>query len=289
MGGMYWSVDFRDLEELEELAAIEAHYAPVHPGAGTPQVVHAGRGALMALVLPFVEAGKAVVDEIERRGREPRESIRFWTQVFNKLKEREDPTARPGEVRVTVWGARAPRDKPYHRDFVDSVLRLLSKRVDGDLLRTPESLDVQVSKRVDRAYAEPGRIYLEPYPKTATVAHEIGHVVELADGNLLKDAQRLLAVRTWGEKPKSLRVLTRNIGYDDDEVARPDKFPSPYIGKVYTDATEVVSSAFAMLADPVIFKKWSERDPEFTYWVIGRLTRRGRRMRERLRRRKERR
>jgi hypothetical protein len=68
---------------------------------------------------------------------------------------------------------------------------------------------------------------------TRTVFHELGHAIEGADRGRGIRASAFLDARTAGEEGKALSAMTGNSSYRPDEVARPDKFVNPYIGKFY--------------------------------------------------------
>jgi SPP1 gp7 family putative phage head morphogenesis protein len=77
--------------------------------------------------------------------------------------------------------------------------------------------------------------------KLDVFVHEFGHFIEYKVPSVKRLATEYLKRRTQGERLQSLRSLT-GMGYKRDEVAWPDKFISPYIGKYYRDgATEVIS------------------------------------------------
>jgi len=94
-----------------------------------------------------------------------------------------------------------------------------------------------------------------------SVAHELGHWIEYSNRDARHAVKDFLARRTKGEKPQKLDDLKPGRGYEDDEVCKPDKFFSPYIGKIYSDgATEVLSMGIAeYIKNPVWF---CEHDPE---------------------------
>lgn len=100
-----------------------------------------------------------------------------------------------------------------------------------------------------------------------TVIHELGHSFEMFDAGAHQAAFNFLQRRTQGETARSLAQLTKNSNYRPEEVAKPDRFVSPYVGKIYSyawggrlRATEVISMGIErMWADPVAFAK---EDPE---------------------------
>lgn len=77
--------------------------------------------------------------------------------------------------------------------------------------------------------------------RRTTAWHEIGHFVEEHNKNTLRISKEFVANRTKGEQPEMLRDILKAPDYDESEVTLKDNFISPYIGKVYDDATEVLS------------------------------------------------
>lgn len=80
--------------------------------------------------------------------------------------------------------------------------------------------------------------------------HEIGHMIEWSNPNVLRIEKEWVNKRTIGEKPISLKKIFPNSGYRLTEVTKKDSFVSPYIGKDYTDYTEVLSMGLQGLFEP---------------------------------------
>ena len=82
--------------------------------------------------------------------------------------------------------------------------------------------------------------------------HEAGHVFENANQEYRAIASRFIKDRATG-KPEKLSKLTGDNGYKEDEIAYPDRFSNPYVGKVYEDedhnvtGTEVLSMGLQVL------------------------------------------
>ena len=85
-----------------------------------------------------------------------------------------------------------------------------------------------------------------------TLYHEAGHVFEHANTEHVAIASRFIKDRATG-KPEKLSKLTGNNGYEEYEIAYPDRFSNPYVGKVYEDedhnvtGTEVLSMGLQVL------------------------------------------
>lgn len=125
-------------------------------------------------------------------------------------------------------------------------------------------------------------IHMNGMRKT-TPYHEIGHYVEYFNKNALRISKEFLKARTKDEKPIKLKNLFPNVDYDNKETTKPDNFISPYIGKEYTDASEVLSMGLQAIFEPTeIIKKIEfidnnykkiyatiEDDIEFLHLIVG--------------------
>lgn len=125
-------------------------------------------------------------------------------------------------------------------------------------------------------------IHMNGMRKT-TPYHEIGHYVEYFNKNALRISKEFLKDRTKDEKTIKLKKLFPNVDYDNKETTKPDNFISPYIGKEYTDASEVLSMGLQAIFEPTeIIKKIEfidnnykkiyatiEDDIEFLHLIVG--------------------
>ncbi|WP_249274519.1 hypothetical protein [Candidatus Enterococcus clewellii] len=133
--------------------------------------------------------------------------------------------------------------------------------------------------------ARPGEglsIYADGTRKT-TAYHEIGHLVEHLNPDLLRISKEFVAYRTEGEAKTSLTEIFPNFGYRYSEYTKRDNFISPYIGKEYQYASEVLSMGlesiyepgngqlFEISKDDVWFYKSIADDPEYLNLIIGML------------------
>lgn len=86
--------------------------------------------------------------------------------------------------------------------------------------------------------------------RKTTPFHEIGHMVDNFNPNLIRIEKEFIKSRTQGEKSTELRELFPNNNYKAREVTLKDNFISPYIGKEYRNATEVLSTGLESLFEP---------------------------------------
>lgn len=116
-----------------------------------------------------------------------------------------------------------------------------------------------------------------------TPYHEIGHYVEYFNKDALRISKEFLTARTKDEKPILLRNIFLNTDYKKSEITKPDNFVSPYIGKEYDNASEVLSMGLELIFEPTTMVKKVELvdnvrkevyttikdDMEFLYLIIG--------------------
>ena len=113
----------------------------------------------------------------------------------------------------------------------------------------------------DRAYHMGGSIYIRDTDVKRVVFHESGHAIELVGSNH-KAAIAFRNSRTSGDKTKLLSEVCPGYGYDNSERTREDNFYSPYVGKIYTNASEVISMGVEMFATPSKMKQLYNKDKE---------------------------
>ncbi len=107
-------------------------------------------------------------------------------------------------------------------------------------------------------------INIEGNRKT-TPFHEIGHYVEFFNRDALRISKEFLAKRTKEEETELLRDIFLDTRYGVDEVTKKDDFISPYIGKEYSDASEVLSMGLEQLFEPTKFLKSVTLNDDGTY------------------------
>jgi hypothetical protein len=96
----------------------------------------------------------------------------------------------------------------------------------------------------------------------------VGHEFETSNPQLVKNSKKFVTDKATGPQEK-LRVLTGNNGYRDDEVAYPDHFLSPYVGKVYPDATEVMSMGFEPFTFRSDLNNFYKEHPDHLEYMVG--------------------
>lgn len=97
------------------------------------------------------------------------------------------------------------------------------------------------------------------------VLHEYMHWLEDVNPKIMANSMAFLEYRTVGEEEQYLKTLTDNKDYHNEK-AKPDKFFSPYCGKIYEDATEIMSMGLQQ-----IFEDVNKIDTEYFNFVIANL------------------
>lgn len=111
-----------------------------------------------------------------------------------------------------------------------------------------------------------GMIKLSKNAHRSTMLHEMGHWLEDHDPEVRRKAAAFLASRTRGESVQKMADLRPRSNYKPYEVTKPDEFMSPYMGKQYAGATEIISMGIEyILTKPVRFAK---EDPKYFDFMI---------------------
>lgn len=142
--------------------------------------------------------------------------------------------------------------------------------VDGKTLKMA-SLDASFGKSADRSFYGKGGIYMADRAPVEVVVHEAAHWLEESDPKIHDKVQKFFESRTAGEKWQKLSELTGNSNYGDNEVAKPDKWPKPYMGKKANSDknSEILSMGMEMMyKDPAGFAK---TDPEYFAFIHNTL------------------
>lgn len=121
--------------------------------------------------------------------------------------------------------------------------------VRGNRLREGVTMDQYNKFGEDLHNGKYNSIYSTGKRKT-TAWHEIGHFVEEHNKDTLRISKEFVARRTKGEREVRLNEIFPGFGYKDNEVTLKDDFISPYIGKQYSDASEVLSIGLESIFEP---------------------------------------
>lgn len=108
-----------------------------------------------------------------------------------------------------------------------------------------------------------------------TTVHEMGHRFEELRPHIKAMEAAFVHRRTKGEKAQPLRSLRPGERYESNEVAKPDKFLHPYIGKIYENGTTASPyEVFTMGIQGMLGgSSWLHihNDPDYASFILGLL------------------
>ena len=116
------------------------------------------------------------------------------------------------------------------------------------------------------------KLYLTSKTDRATAIHEAMHWLEENNKDVGLKSIKFLEYRTRNDNVEKLKDLTGIKQYKDNEVAKKDKFFSPYCGKIYKNegkyyASEILSMGMQeLINNPLEFYK---NDPEYVNFILG--------------------
>ena len=125
----------------------------------------------------------------------------------------------------------------------------------------------KIVRTTDRAYADDLRKTINSGINTGsegfkrTIFHEVGHFLEW-------DKSAVPLTSLWVKK-RGTGPIEAMKGYSDNEKATPDHFMSPYVGKVYSSATEVVSMGLQQFHSPSAMLDLYKADREHFFLTVG--------------------
>jgi hypothetical protein len=123
-----------------------------------------------------------------------------------------------------------------------------------------------------RAYADQSNqlIKLSDATDRRALFHEMAHHIEFSNQAIAYTSKGWVESRATGEA-RPLSELSNTGKYRQSEVAIPDKFITPYVGKVYKGypATEVVSTGVERFSDPFRLVGFAKTDPDHFAYTVG--------------------
>lgn len=137
-------------------------------------------------------------------------------------------------------------------------------------VNTLDDKTVGIAGAEGRSFYDNSSIHIRENSPPEITVHELAHWLEDSDPIIHKKIQLFFEKRTVGESWQSLRTLTGNEGYGRDEVAKPDKWLHPYMGKkTGIGNSEILSMGMEMMYKaPVDFAK---ADPEYFAFIYDTL------------------
>lgn len=184
--------------------------------------------------------------------------------------------------------------KAFREDMVNGGMRLSEARQIGSAVQIADGLDqatlrsqatefFQITRGKgstsfkefiyagDRAFALPGGQINVGDASAANIFHELGHHLEFESKVVLKASKDWVKSRASGP-PESLKTLSGNGVYGEDEYAYPDAFYKPYVGKEYSNATEVISMGVEKFVTADEMRDLHRLDPDHFRFILGVLT-----------------
>ena len=227
---------------------------------------------LKYMIASFEEEGRklgpGVYADLERAEVAAEEALGRHTKAVNRLLSLPEKRWSPFTYRLSG----------FNRDEALSVavtLEDVREFVSDKML--PAGTQVLVTQDAGlRAAATMNRIYLGATDAVTgditPVFHEMGHVIEYANPRVQAAALAFRDRRTRGETPVRLSQAL-DASYDDREIALPDEFLDPYMGKLYPDyemydlpeSTEIVAMGMEwMRLHPNVLAR---RDPDYFHFM----------------------
>ena len=192
-----------------------------------------------------------------------------------------------GEINLNPLNRKRIDTTVVQKDFADVIqltgdppLRLEIQKTDdrahatnrqGFLSSDPDSPDYTKTGYIGTAINIGNNYDNQNTPSAKKVTfHEYGHGVEFRHPEIAIANKKWIQSRSTQKKLEKLSKLTSNANYKDSELAYPDAFIHPYVGKDYSDNTsEVFSMGIQYFTD---FQKMQElflADPEHFYLTVG--------------------
>ena len=150
---------------------------------------------------------------------------------------------------------------------VEMTNNLLSGIIKKDYI--PDFSPIAKGFNGNRAFTNGNIIQLNSLDSIYTSIHECMHWLEGVNPEMLVNSKAFLKYRTRNDKTKTLRELTGNKNYKSNEDAKADNFFSPYCGKEYETATEIMSMGVQRLFEHP--DKFYKEDREYFDFVIANL------------------
>lgn len=248
------------------------------------------------------ESSKAMWQEIGKFGEEQATS----DPVGGMSKEKFDQSDKFFDQRVANMYVDARTTQEAEKTFKETTKKDVEVFLAASV--TPTSMAAQsvansvtvIDPQVERAYASKNEVWVYPNVSAGTYAHELGHVIEHGDPDVLSAAIAFREARCQASADWNLAEKFPDSGYKNDEVGNRDNFEqatravyaelfqegraqtsAAYIGKVYRDsrdpiepfvepkirATEIVSMGMEMLYHAP--DRFAEADPEYFDFMVG--------------------
>ena len=200
-------------------------------------------------------------DELNKKSKELIDKLNNFKVERNKAISKILQTKNGGEFKLKTTKGGTLTAK------VEMTNELLSGIINKDFI--PNFSPIAKGFNGNRAFANGNTIHLNSLDSVYTSIHECMHWLEGVNPEMLANSKAFLKYRTKNDEIKTLKDLTGNKNYKSDENAKADKFFSPYCGKEYETATEIMSMGVQRLFEHP--DKFYKEDREYFNFVIGNL------------------
>lgn len=181
-----------------------------------------------------------------------------------------------------VREAKKKRAEQYRKAFILpedqqsklSLQRLSNKKTDQDMDAAlqwvssvvpffPKDTDVwmDVLPKGKRAYFGGNQVHVSRTANQASLVHEVGHWIEKNAFGAYYECAQFLRKRTVSDNAQHL-----GPGYGKGEKCKKDNFIDPYMGKLYPNATEILSMGLEYLFSKP--EELAEKDPEYFDFIV---------------------
>ena len=215
----------------------------------------------------------------EKRAKEAKEAIEKLERILPTREEKEIRTISSQVIQALIDNSSLSKEEAISavnriqikgepmsgtKDLIADFLRMTN----GQCLETLHKIKVTTNERASASLEENSIKY--NFHDIKALFHEMGHHVEFASHNYYEEVG-VQFVRGRATGPiEQLSVLSPGSKYEADEVALPNHFLKPYVGKVYPGNTsEVVSMGLQALSHPKLLAELALKDPDHLALVIG--------------------
>lgn len=134
-----------------------------------------------------------------------------------------------------------------------------------------KNTEVKTLRQGARAYQWLNTVNFPLQATYGTVAHEFAHAIEDSVPGIKQIEKEFYDRRTKGEKAEFLGKLTGQYGYSRKEIAKPDKFLDPYMGKDYSNSSKNPNYELLSMGMSYLYNKPDQlvKDKDYMNFVLG--------------------
>lgn len=182
--------------------------------------------------------------------------------INNSPVSKEMAAQMAGTIRLPFWGKKKyPAIKEDMAEFY---------QITGGMGFSKTFRVAEISSATDkRAYAELDGTFGVTAKDKGSTFHEMAHFIEIEDESIGMASKEWVETKSGDASPRKLKDLT-GLDYDDREIAEPDHFVDPYVGKVCDGSlSEVISVGLEHFVDARSLLKLATKDPDHFAYIMG--------------------